>query len=86
MRHDEVVGALLGDDGRLLSWSRDAMRLWDIGWPAGTLPQIACSVLLAADLGEVSQRYGVEIEDPICDSRNPIADPDWSRIERAPAG
>jgi WD40 repeat protein len=83
MQHDApVVGAILNKNGsRVVSWSADsALRFWNIGWPHGNLLKVACSFLLKHDFAEVSRRYEVTIDDPICN--NP-ARVDWHTIQRS---
>ena len=36
-----------------------------------------------AEMDHLSKRYGVKIEEPICQPGVKIPDPDWSRMERA---
>jgi len=88
MRHEGwVTGAVYSPDGkRILSWSDDkTMRLWDVSWPDGNLFEIACKYTPMMSSKEererLSKRYGVRIDEPICQKGVKIPDPDWSRTE-----
>ena len=82
-----VAGATYAqDDGRILSWNyHGAMRLWSIPWRGGDLFQIACAfapmMSSPQEMDRLSKRYGMKIEEPICQPGVKIPDPDWSRME-----
>jgi hypothetical protein len=85
------VGAVYSPDGkRILSWSFDkTLRLWDVSWQGDDIFEIACRYTpMMSSQGEMerlSKRYGVKIEEPICQEGFKIPDPDWSRMEPAHA-
>ncbi|WP_431310817.1 WD40 repeat domain-containing protein, partial [Labrys miyagiensis] len=94
MPHDAVIkGALLLSDGqRALSWSDDkTLRLWNINWPtANNLVELGCRLVEhdeATDdkelqhnhgLSAFAERYGIKLEDPICQPGVAIPSPTWS--------
>jgi hypothetical protein len=86
-----VSGAVYLPDGkRILSWSQDAMlRFWDVSWRGNDLFEIACNYTPMMNSKEererLSERYGVKIDEPICQPGVKIPDPDWSRTEPAHA-
>lgn len=64
-----VNGALLiKNDTRVLSWSVDGtIREWDISWRGRSLAEIACAYSPADhDVEVIAQKFGVSINDPIC--------------------
>ncbi len=83
------MGALYSPDGkRILSWSQDkTLRLWDVSWQGDDLFEIACKytpmMSSKEEMERLSKRYGVKIEQPICQPGVKIPDPDWSRMEPA---
>ena len=75
---------------RILSWSQDkTLRLWDVSWRGDNLFEIACNTTPMTnskkEMERLSKRYGVTIEEPICQPGVKIPDPDWSRTEAAHA-
>jgi WD40 repeat protein len=93
LRHeDSVNGALYSPDGkRILSWSDDkTLRLWDVSWQ-GDLFEITCkytpmmSSQFAEERVRLFKRYGVRIDEPICQPGVKIPDPDLSHTEPAHA-
>ena len=84
-------GAVYSSDGkRILSWSKDlTLRLWDVSWQGDNLFEIACKftpmMSAKAEMNRLSKRYGVRIEEPICQPGVKIPDPDWRRTEPAHA-
>jgi WD40 repeat protein len=92
MRHEDVVnGAVYAPDGkRILSWSQGkTLRLWDVSWQGDDLFEIACKysprMSSKEEVERLSKRYGVRIDEPICQPGVKIPDPDWSRMEPAHA-
>jgi hypothetical protein len=81
-----VAGATLAADERtIVGWSDGALRWWDIGWPTGDLTEIACALLPDRDTSGLLGRYGVSVNEPICDPAARPPAPDWRLVERAPA-
>jgi WD40 repeat protein len=91
LRHEDVVkGAVYSPDGkRILSWSEDkTLRLWDVSWRGDNLFEIACNyapIMGSDEMGRLSKRYGVRIDEPICQPGVKIPVPDWARTEPAHA-
>jgi TIR domain/WD domain, G-beta repeat len=92
LRHEgPVYGAVYSPDGkRILSWSEDkTLRLWDVSWRGDNIFEIACKytpmMSSKVEMERLSKRYGVKIEEPICQRGVKIPDPDWSRMEPAHA-
>jgi WD40 repeat protein len=88
LRHESWVnGAVYSPDGkRILSWSTDkTLRLWDVSWRGDDLFEIVCNYtpMMASreEIYRLSKRYGVSIDEPICQPGDKIPDPDWSRTE-----
>ncbi len=57
-----------------------AMRLWDIGRPAGPITAVACALLAEEDVAPLAEFYGVVIREPICGAATPAPDP--ARLDR----
>jgi WD40 repeat protein len=92
LRHGGPVnGAVYSPDGkRILSWSQDkTLRLWDVSWQGDNLLEIACNYIpmmsSKEEMERLSKRYGVKIDEPICQPGVKIPTPDWSRMEPAHA-
>ena len=90
LRHEDAVrGAVYSPDGkRILSWSNDkTLRLWDVSWQGDDLFEIACNYTpmmnSKEEMERLSKRYGVKIDEPICQKGVKIPDPDWNRMEPA---
>jgi hypothetical protein len=90
MRHEgAVLGAVYSPDGkRILSRSfGKTLRLWDASWQGDNLFEIACNyapmMSSKKEMERLSKRYGVKIEEPICQRGVKIPDPDWNRMEPA---
>jgi WD40 repeat protein len=90
MKHEGAVnGAQFDKDGRrILSWSLDkTIRLWDVSWQGDDLFEIACNytpmMTSKEEMDRLSKRYGVKIDEPICQKGVKIPDPDWNNVERA---
>jgi hypothetical protein len=73
LRHEGPVnGAVYSPDGkRILSWSDDkTLRLWDTSWRGDDLFEIVCGYTPMTsskeEMDRLSKRYGVKIEEPIC--------------------
>jgi WD40 repeat protein len=88
LRHEDAVGgAIYSRDGkRIMSWSDDkTVRLWDVSWRGDNLFEIAgnCTPMMSSkdEMERLSKRYGVRINEPICQPGVKIPDPDWSRTE-----
>ena len=78
------------DGKRILSWSNDkTLRLWDVSWQGDDIFEIACKytpmMSSQEEMDRLSQRYGVKIDEPICQPSVKIPVPDWSRMEPAHA-
>jgi hypothetical protein len=76
------------DGRRILSRSLDeTLRVWDASWQGDDLFEIACKytpmMSSKAEMERLSKRYGVKIEEPICQPGVKIPDPDWRRTEPA---
>ena len=74
------------DGKRILSWSNDkTLRLWDVSWQGDDIFEIACKyapmMSSKGEMDRLSDRYGVKIEQPICQEGVKIPAPDWSRME-----
>jgi WD40 repeat protein len=77
LRHEGWVwGAIYSPDGkRILSWSHDrTLRLWDVSWQGDNLFEIACKytpmMSSKTEMDRLSKRYGIKIEEPICQPGN----------------
>jgi WD40 repeat protein len=88
LRHEGgVTGAVYSPDGQhILSWSRDkTLRFWDVSWQGDNLFEIACKYARMMnsmeEMDRLSKRYGVKINEPICQGGVKIPLPDWSRTE-----
>jgi WD40 repeat protein len=88
LRHEASVrGAVYSPAGkRILSWSDDkTLRLWDAAWRGDDLFEIACGytpmMSSREEMDRLSKRYGVKIDEPICQPGIKIPDPEWSRTE-----
>jgi len=90
MKHDGSVrgASFTKDEGRILSWSTDkTLQLRDSSWRGENLFEIACNYMPQShDLARLSDRYGVQIAEPICKPDKKMPDPDWSKVEAAPQG
>ncbi len=76
MKHDNLWGAnFVNGQRQILSWGRDGQHLWDVDWPRGDLLAIACALLPEHELSPLSQRYGIELTEPICVSTAPLDSP-----------
>jgi hypothetical protein len=90
MRHEDGVnGAVYSPDGKcILSWHK-TLRLWDASWRGDNLFEIACKytqmMSSEEEIQRLSKRYGIRIDEPICQPGAKIPDPDWSRMEPAHA-
>ena len=64
------------DETRILSWSRQTMRLWDVSWRGRSLQEIACNHSPPDhDIASLSARYGIKIDDPICEPEKAVVKP-----------
>jgi hypothetical protein len=73
-----------------VSWSSDkTLRLRDVSWHGDNLFEIACNTtpMMSSkeEMERLSRRYGVKIDEPICQPGVKIPDPDWSHMEPAHA-
>jgi hypothetical protein len=74
MRNRGVVyAAAFSPDGSrpLIALSDGTARLWNVGWPQGPIIAVACTLLPDRDVGELAERYGIVIRDPIRGSAMP---------------
>ena len=64
---------------------REACGSWDVSWPGQDLFQVACAfapmMSSKEEIVRLSDRYGLEIGEPICQKDVHIPEPDWSVIK-----
>ena len=82
LRHEQAVWSAAFDrDGtRVVTGSDDGTaRLWDVRWPQGPITAVACRLLHDKEVTNLADRYGVRIQDAICDPGMPA--PDLARLD-----
>jgi WD40 repeat protein len=73
---DGIISAALSPDGtRLITATRNFLRVWSLPPAAPDIATTACKVLGDQDKADISAQFGAEIKVPICGPDTPAPDP-----------